>query len=104
MLLPLLTRAAEVTAGVATELQVPVSTKMEVMPAPSSTPGLIEADAASWLDGVLPCAIGRADIPDAVVVVVKDGKILVQKGYGYSDVASRTPVDPATTLFRPGHE
>ena len=43
-----------------------------------------------------------ATSPAAVVVVVKDGKILFEKGYGYSDVAKRKPVDPESTLFRPG--
>ena len=38
----------------------------------------------------------------AVVAVVKDGKIVTERGYGYSDVEKRTPVDPKLTLFRPG--
>ncbi len=56
----------------------------------------------AWLDGYMPIAIGRADIPGAVVVVVKDGQILTSRGYGFSDVEKRKPVDPHTTLFRPG--
>ncbi len=36
------------------------------------------------------------------MVIVKDGQILLQKGYGYSDVAAHKPVDPELTLFRPG--
>lgn len=44
----------------------------------------------------------REDIAGAVVVVVKDGKVLVSKGYGYADVKKRTPVSPEATLFRPG--
>lgn len=63
---------------------------------------LNEADVSAWLDGYLPFAMARGDIPGAVVVVVKDGRVLVQKGYGYSDVAAKKPVDPETTLFRPG--
>jgi CubicO group peptidase (beta-lactamase class C family) len=35
-------------------------------------------------------------------VVVKDGQVLFSKGYGYADLEARIPVDPATTLFRPG--
>jgi CubicO group peptidase (beta-lactamase class C family) len=50
----------------------------------------------------MPIATGRADIPGAVVVVVKDGQILTSRGFGYSDVKKRKPVDPHTTLFRPG--
>ena len=72
-----------------------------VMVPPGSHP-VTQGDVEAWLDGFMPYAIGRGGIPGAVVVVVKDGQILVQKGYGFADVAKRTPVDPATTLFRPG--
>ena len=63
---------------------------------------LTRNDLDAWLDGYMPYALGEADIAGAVVVVVKDGEILLQRGYGYADVADRTPVDPETTLFRPG--
>ena len=69
---------------------------------PAGSRALTQVDVEAWLDGFMPYAIGRGGIPGAVVVVVKDGQILTQKGYGFSDVAKRTPVDPATTLFRPG--
>ena len=52
--------------------------------------------------GFVPYALAAGDIAGAVVVVVKDGAVLVQKGYGHADVEARTPVDPAATLFRPG--
>jgi CubicO group peptidase (beta-lactamase class C family) len=55
-----------------------------------------------WLDGYMPHTLKVADIAGAVVVVVKDGEILTERGFGYSDVAKRTPVDPRLTLFRPG--
>ena len=35
-------------------------------------------------------------------MVVKDGQVLLQKGYGYADVEKKQPVDPQKTLFRPG--
>jgi CubicO group peptidase (beta-lactamase class C family) len=63
---------------------------------------LTQADLGAWLDGFVPIAIGRGDIAGAVVVVVKDGKVLAEKGYGVADVKSGKPVDPARTLFRPG--
>ncbi len=63
---------------------------------------LTQGDVEAWLDGFLPYAIQRGGIPGAVVVVVKDGKLLASRGYGYADVEARTPVDPARTLFRPG--
>jgi CubicO group peptidase (beta-lactamase class C family) len=63
---------------------------------------LTREDAGAYFDGFFPDALSRAQIAGAVVVVVKDGKILLEKGYGYADVDARKPVDPARTLFRPG--
>lgn len=59
-------------------------------------------DIEAFLDGVMPLQLRREDIAGAVILVVKDGKVLFSKGYGYSDVAKRTPVSPDNTLFRPG--
>lgn len=71
-------------------------------PAPDRTPNLTKPDVEAWMDGFLPAALGAGDIVGAVVVVVKDGQVLLQKGYGDADLEKRTPVDPETTLFRPG--
>jgi CubicO group peptidase (beta-lactamase class C family) len=75
-------------------------------PAPEATAAtaapLSATDVNAWLDGYMPYALKTGDIAGAVVVVVKDGQVLSERGYGYSDVAKRTPVDPALTLFRPG--
>jgi CubicO group peptidase (beta-lactamase class C family) len=59
-------------------------------------------DLEAWLDGYMPYALQRGDIAGAVVVVVKDGDVLLQKGYGHADVARGVRVDPARTLFRAG--
>jgi len=63
---------------------------------------LSKADLETYLDGLLPYALQRGDIAGAVVSVVKDGEVLLLKGYGVSDVATADPVDPDATLFRPG--
>ncbi|MDQ3904082.1 MAG: beta-lactamase family protein, partial [Actinomycetota bacterium] len=55
-----------------------------------------------FLDGVLGEQLEDYHIPGATVSVVQDGALLLAKGYGYADVARRTPVDPAQTLFRVG--
>ena len=68
----------------------------------TSTHALTADDLNTWLDGYMPYAIGKGDIPGAVVVVVKDGQVLTERGYGYANVAKKTKVDPKTTLFRPG--
>ncbi|HEX5692991.1 MAG TPA: serine hydrolase domain-containing protein, partial [Arenimonas sp.] len=67
-----------------------------------TAPRLTRRDLEAWLDGFMPYALDRGDIAGAVVVVVKDGEVLLQKGYGWADLAERTPVDPEQTLFRPG--
>jgi CubicO group peptidase (beta-lactamase class C family) len=70
--------------------------------AESAPVALTADDVNAWLDGYLPYALHTGDIAGAVVAVVKDGQILTERGYGYSDMAKRTPVDPKLTLFRPG--
>jgi len=70
-------------------------------PAPRS-PQLTREDLEAWLDGFIPFALGRGDIAGGIVVVVKDGQVLLQKGFGYADVEKKLLVDPERTLFRPG--
>ena len=89
-------------------------TTLAKVAAPSAAPGatpaalptgaheLSKTDVDAWLDGYMPYAIARGDIAGAVVVVVKDGEVLTQRGYGFSDIEKRKPVSPETTLFRPG--
>ena len=69
--------------------------------APAGKP-LTADDVNTWLDGYMPYALATGDIAGAVVAVVKDGEIVTERGFGYADVASRKPVDPKLTLFRPG--
>jgi CubicO group peptidase (beta-lactamase class C family) len=69
-------------------------------PAPA-TP-LVREDVEALFDGFMPYTLQRSDVAGAVVVVVKNGEVLLQKGYGYADLATHRPVDPEKTLFRPG--
>ena len=68
----------------------------------AKTPELTANDLGAFLDGFMPQEIEHADIAGAVVAVVKDGQLVLAKGYGYADVAKKTAVSPETTLFRPG--
>lgn len=70
-------------------------------PASPSAPAMTADDLSAYLDGLVPMQLKRENIAGATVIVVKDGKVLVEKGYGFSDVEKRTPVTPQT-LFRPG--
>ena len=85
--------------------QSPVTNK-DAAPVPESASGraheMTAADVESFLDGLLPLQIKRDDIAGATVAVVKDGKLLFAKGYGYADVEKKKPVSAQDTLFRPG--
>jgi CubicO group peptidase (beta-lactamase class C family) len=59
-------------------------------------------DLEAWLDGLVPASLITARTPGAVVSVVKDGQVLLEKGYGWADAEKHVPVDPRSTLFRPG--
>jgi CubicO group peptidase (beta-lactamase class C family) len=63
---------------------------------------LTPADLSAFLDGLMPLQLERGDIAGSVVAVVKDGKVIFARGYGYADVAAKKPVSPEDTLFRPG--
>ncbi len=89
-------------ATAATEASVPASAPATTAGEAAQTPQLTYADLGAWLDGFMPNAIKQGDIAGAVVVVVKDGAILVQRGYGYADVDAEKPMDPEHTLVRPG--
>src|SRR5579885_3220666 len=78
--------------------QVHAQTAAPAEPVPEMSP----ADIGAFLDGLVPQQLARDDIAGAVVVVVKDGKVLFAKGYGYADVERHRPVSPSETLFRVG--
>ena len=68
----------------------------------TGAPDMTAADVEAFLDGIVPQQLARENIAGATISVVKDGKLLFAKGYGYSDVANKKPVLPDATLFRPG--
>lgn len=59
-------------------------------------------DVLYFMDGVVETHLRDKHIAGATVCVVKDGKILLAKGYGFSDVKKQTPVLASETLFRIG--
>ncbi|HWA94075.1 MAG TPA: serine hydrolase [Terracidiphilus sp.] len=61
---------------------------------------LTAEDLNAFFDGIFPLQLERSDIAGASVLVMQNGQILLEKGYGYADVKKKTPVDPASTIFR----
>jgi len=77
----------------------------EPLPAEKTLAGVHELTAQDleiFLDGIMPLQLERDDIAGATVAVVKNGKLLFAKGYGYSDYENKKPVSAEETLFRPG--
>jgi CubicO group peptidase (beta-lactamase class C family) len=83
-------------------LRIAITILLATLPLAAQRREMTPADVEAFLDGLVPQQLAREDIAGAVVAVVKDGRVLFAKGYGYSDVATKKPVSPETTLFRPG--
>jgi CubicO group peptidase (beta-lactamase class C family) len=66
----------------------------------SAAPQLERADLEAWLDGLAPYALRQGNLAGLVVSVVKDGEVLLEKGYGYADVAAGVPMHPQRTVVR----
>ena len=59
-------------------------------------------DVLYFMDGVVQTHLRDKHIAGATICVVKDGRILLAKGYGFSDVKKQIPVQAEETLFRIG--
>lgn len=94
--------AAGVFAQVPTQSPVTQDAPPQVSPPATRAREMTAADVESFIDGILPLQLKRDDIAGATVAVVKDGKLLFAKGYGYADVENKKPVSAEETLFRPG--
>ncbi|MEM6606911.1 MAG: serine hydrolase domain-containing protein, partial [Pseudomonadota bacterium] len=57
--------------------------------------------ARAWADGVFAPAIAEGTLDGASIAIVKRGRVLFQKGYGYADVIARRPATERTP-FRSG--
>ena len=56
--------------------------------------GLVKADA------LLNNLVNEKKVPGLAITVLKEGKTLLQKGYGYADLKDKTSIDPRNTIFR----
>lgn len=56
----------------------------------------------AFLDPIFKVQMEKLHIPGAAIAVVKDGKLLFAKGYGYADLEKKNPVIADQTIFRIG--
>jgi len=54
----------------------------------------------AFLDGVVPALLDGYHAPGLVVSVVRDGRVLLAKGYGLADVENGRPMDAERTIVR----
>ncbi len=63
---------------------------------------LTKPDLEAFLDALIPAQLQNRDMAGATIAVVKEGQVLLAKGYGYADFAAKKTVLADRTLFRPG--
>jgi CubicO group peptidase (beta-lactamase class C family) len=61
-------------------------------------PMLVEA----YVDGIVKPLMASNSSPSGTVAIMHRGQMILAKGYGFENVDEQKPVDPYTTLFRPG--
>lgn len=72
----------------------------EASPSPPGPTDAFEIEA--FMDGLMAATLDAYHIAGGAVTVVRDGRPLLTKGYGYADLDRRTPVSARDTLFRIG--
>ena len=60
------------------------------------------AELEAFIDGIMTAHMRSNHIAGITFSLVKDGEILLAKGYGYADIKKKRPVIASETLFRPG--
>ncbi|MDB4292795.1 beta-lactamase family protein [Maribacter sp.] len=65
-----------------------------ILGADTNLKGLAKAEA------ILQNLVKEGKVPGVAITVLKEGKVLLQKGYGYADMDKKIPADPKKTIFR----
>ncbi len=73
---------------------------MTVLMPGSFARALTDESIVSGIEGIISRNMKQYSVPGSVLAIVKDGRILAAKGYGYADVEMKTAPDPDGTAFR----
>src|SRR5688572_1249128 len=60
------------------------------------------AELARFIDPLITAQMEKEHIPGAVFVLVQNGRVLYQRGYGFANIANGIRVDPERTIWRIG--
>ena len=88
------------TAVAPKAMQDPAAGKPSATTPLAASHALEKADLEAFFDGIVPLQLERSDVAGATVLVMKDGRELLKKGYGFAELSKKKPVDPETTMFR----
>lgn len=103
LILGILARIVTANVSIKMTAQTPILSKAGDNLSEAISPGLDNPDELeAFIDGVMAVQMDTYHLAGAMVAVVRDGEILLAKGYGFSNVGSGIPVDPEVTLFRIG--
>ncbi|HEX8396757.1 MAG TPA: serine hydrolase [Pyrinomonadaceae bacterium] len=69
---------------------------------PPTETSLNQKDLETLFDPIFAERMHKLNVPGAVISVVKDGKTVFTKGYGFADIEKKTPVVADKTIFRIG--
>ncbi len=87
--------------GLALAQENSVALGTNVPAAPSQALGPTDpAELETFLDELFAKDMEEYHIAGAAISVVKDGQLMLAKGYGYADFEEQIPVDPEQTIFR----
>jgi CubicO group peptidase (beta-lactamase class C family) len=87
------------SVSLATPCGAAASPEVHEVPAPAPH-ALTREDLEAFFDGIIALQLERSDVAGATVLVMHDGETLLQKGYGFSDLKAKRPVDAESTIFR----
>ena len=100
-----LTSLVVLVVATAAHAQAPPESEMQT-PARAGTPLAAgprdPAEIGPFMDGLMAGTMKEKTIAGATVSVVRDGRIVFARGYGYADLDTHRPVDPERALFRIG--
>lgn len=60
------------------------------------------SEVGAFFDGIIPGQLAAHHVPGAAVVLVRDGEVVLAKGYGHADLENGVLMDPDETLVRVG--
>jgi CubicO group peptidase (beta-lactamase class C family) len=75
------------------------STAEAAPPSPDPGPAAPDTMLERLVDSAMAEGMRRRGIPGAAIAVVRDGRVVLRRGYGVADLRTRAPVRPDETLF-----